>query len=1131
MNLQSIIKNIGERFNATRQPRRKESGILSEAAKEVGNRFNSFVQPQDTPIFSRQARVQAMNEVHGRYTNFLSSGQKEVDAVGQRFNDLREATTNFASDYNPASKDLNKPINKNIPGLSPLRRFFIESNKTDPRYQAYDKQLRREQLSPEENRLATEYMVGMTPVGGMGRVGRAATKAVEPIVNDAMKAIQKELARNEQNLNLMKTYLGDKTGSQSLVKQQFDRLMVEKDELSKKLSRAKLPQIMYETAEERIIKKPQPKELLKQAQEIVGNTKNASSAWRKEFIDWVNTRASAKFDGIIRKKEFMDLDNEGMSGILKFQAGEKTGRYGDVKKYFDDRFAELNKNKVETHFKADYLPQLWEGQGDELAQTFERSLGLRPSFTLKSVFENYQQGIAFGLTPKHKNISSLVGWYEQRTSKALADKKFFNYLKGEGLIQPSSAAPKWWKQISPENFPREKSNTPDGKVVDTWSADADMADAIDNYLKVPTGRLADFANFASRVKTAGLSAGVPFTSLNYHGASIFARSMLAADNPISQVFKDAKWFMSPNAAQNYVQANVPKASYYVKHGLTIDAEDYGLIQQLQKVESSGLKHLGNKVLTKYEEIFSDPLFGNTLPALKLNYTDELFKNLVRTMPEEEAARMASKQANNVFGGMNLNQLFRKKETQNILRSLILAPDFSETTIRTGAGVVKGLLNPTSPEYRAYRVFARNFAIGFVLLNVINKATSGHFAVENEGNNKFFIDTGTYTSDGKKRYFKPFAGGVDMFRIPTEIIEGLGKGDPSQIANTLKNRFSFPVGAGFHLASNQDWRGNAIYGKTKYGQEIDPLQAAGGITNEIAGGLGLPTQARAAIDYATGKSNAEQAVVQALEIPMKYEGGAFSKTQKEKRDTLQAAGVEGEALNEALKGDRGEEESSSIFDGVLSFFGMNKEAEQETEITDPLLKAFDAEIDNDKKASRIREVFKLGLDREGIEKVLEKEDLGSYDDASITIMKALGVESGNRFKFIQSFTQDLEGEELETTLYKLAEEGVLTTSVISQAVDDELLSTDESDYLRNLIKMTKGTYKAKGTGKGKKAPTLKSFGSINKISIPKFATASTQNIKGPSRPRPVSALREARAAIRVPKVRTYKEGNTDFKQYA
>lgn len=154
---------------------------------------------------------------------------------------------------------------------------------------------------------------------------------------------------------------------------------------------------------------------------------------------------------------------------------------------------------------------------------------------------------------------------------------------------------------------------------------------------------------------------------------------------------------------------------------------------------------------------------------------------------------------------------------------------------------------------------------------------------------------------------------------------------------------------------------------------------------------------------------------------------------------------------------------SFGDKVQSFisglFGGSKE-EESTLSDDPLIAAYQQEIEGDAKASRIKEIFGLGLSKSETERALQEAGLGSYEEASITVMKSLGVENGNRGRMIQALVKDLKGDEKKAQLLELADQGVLTTGVISQWLDSGIINQQQAQNLKDLVSMAKGTYSPK-----------------------------------------------------------------------
>lgn len=216
----------------------------------------------------------------------------------------------------------------------------------------------------------------------------------------------------------------------------------------------------------------------------------------------------------------------------------------------------------------------------------------------------------------------------------------------------------------------------------------------------------------------------------------------------------------------------------------------------------------------------------------------------------------------------------------------------------------------------------------------------------------------------------------------------------------------------------------------------------------------------------------------------------------------------DAFQALLKGSK-ESITNKVKSFVTNLFGSQAQ-EQPTIQTDPILKAFQEEISNDKRASQIREIFSLNVSKEETEKILEKAGLGSYQEASYTILRSLGVESGSRGNAIRGIIQSLKGKELIGALTILGDEKILTNSIINKWLDDGQISEAQADALKRLIKKPS----LGGTKKTKSAPALKSI-KIETPSIPSFrlspATSQYRGLKLPSYS-PQQTLQKGRVAI-------------------
>jgi len=641
---------------------------------------------------------------------------------------------------------------------------------------------------------------------------------------------------------------------------------------------------------------------------IIGGSSGikASPEVKEYFANWTNARRASQVEGILKSREFTDLDSKGIEGILEFQAGNKTGRFSDVKNYFDNKFTQAKNEGLKLNYKQDYLPQMWLNPKGEVEAVFGNRLGLNPSFTFESIMKNYQEGIEAGLTPRFSKLSDLIGSYESRVNKSLADRKFFIRLKEDNLILPQSKAPTDWVTLDPDRFPRLSFTTDQGKYTGIYKAPEDLAKMINNYLADPSTSpnvvlkgLNTIANWTSSVKNRVLSFGVPGTAVNAHGFNILARNIMASKNPIEGAVTGIKYMLHPESAAKYLDSELIKAPDAVKHGLTLSANEFKSVLE----EPQGFK---TKFGDTWDKLFEKGLFDRMLPALKLQKYQEVVDGFIKSgMDETLAKRNAAKFTNDVFGGINWEEFGKSRDWQNIKRMFILAPDWLETNINLAKKTAKSTVNFSDKSLSAYRRFLATFLGSYVTMNVVNKLSSGHWMYQNDSGNTFNIEAG-YTSDGQKRYIRPFGTAADFIRIPYDVANSLSQGDLQAPARVVRNRLSIPAGVGLGVFFDTDYTGQPIgwKGTDKYGGEMPAKQRLMGVGGELATLAGFPAFMKQGLDYTSGKTGLEQSLLQGLELPFRYSGGAYNKTQQKISDILKEQGASGEELYNANKGIKG-----------------------------------------------------------------------------------------------------------------------------------------------------------------------------------------------------------------------------------
>lgn len=226
---------------------------------------------------------------------------------------------------------------------------------------------------------------------------------------------------------------------------------------------------------------------------------------------------------------------------------------------------------------------------------------------------------------------------------------------------------------------------------------------------------------------------------------------------------------------------------------------------------------------------------------------------------------------------------------------------------------------------------------------------------------------------------------------------------------------------------------------------------------------------------------------------KEEYSAFSPTETELYQALVDSGITPDEAYKRIRGQKAQEQTfksdiESYTDreekGNWLFNLLNRKKVESvkqnapTQTGDPLIDAILKEKEIDDRNQKIREIFQLGISKEQIETLLSKYDLGTYEEASVYMMKGLGVENGNRPDYLKSLFKNLSDQEFRQTALYLAENKVLTNSVVDYWTDNGEITTDYAKQLKNLIKSLKPS-----TAKKK---SIKPRAQKVKVTLPKAA---------------------------------------------
>lgn len=599
---------------------------------------------------------------------------------------------------------------------------------------------------------------------------------------------------------------------------------------------------------------------------------------------WINTRegfTNWRASDIKRNPALTQFDNEGINAFIELQSGKNPEKFKAIQDFTDGLF-ELEKKAgilEPEQYRNSYLPQMWDNTPEEIQQVFKNVVGKKPGFTKARILEDYATGIEAGLTPRYTQVSDLLESRFRTSQKALADREFVDNLVKTGNAKTLDKALPGWQPIDLKW---------EGKPI---AVPQEIAQYVTNYTKEPSKLLERTARFVSEAKQTILSAGIPKTGWNFHtGVNVPTRAVAGRANPFGAVVDSVVWNFKPSSAVKYIDEVVPETikDGLLKAGLGVSrsSDEAGYFFK----PSAGQGTI-SKARTAWDRLFAEAAFDKILPAHKYKVGWETYQKAIKNgLSEDEAFRVAADAANTLFGGINPRALARDPDFSNMMRTILLAPDWLESNVRTGKNVGAALFNPAnwkSAKYAPYRQVARNLAGMYASFAMLNKALSGHYPWQNDPGQEFSLDTGTFDARGRRRNVAVFGTALDFLRIPYQVVSGLGQGDPTVIARALRNRLSPPASAATSLfITGEDYRGRTI-------------DTPGEVGAQVAQAVGVPSQITNTIATITGEQTPEELAYGLLEAPVRFSGGAKNPNSIKTAELLKSGGATNEEVNQAV----------------------------------------------------------------------------------------------------------------------------------------------------------------------------------------------------------------------------------------
>lgn len=452
--------------------------------------------------------------------------------------------------------------------------------------------------------------------------------------------------------------------------------------------------------------------------------------------------------------------------------------------------------------KENYITQIWNEDSleailkiDKLTPQqkayIESMIGTTSRFNLQRSIDTYRMGMELGLTPKYTKLSEIMRQYIMADEKSRVNTILAEDLRklGEKHVQFSDKqTPAGWRAINNINELRGYSVSPEAwkalRAIESKSAIRENKVTRKILNTVLGHKQIQLAGDLYLLKNYILDA---FKVSSFGGARLF--------------FEGGK--VDPKLVAKLVSLGGLEMSNY--------NPETGSWQDNLKQRGKLGKAVGTLMEEKKNPYFwPDYVSFKVGDRFRLGTAVMMYKKAMKSgkYTEAEAAQVAVKYAQNAFGRQNLTRLGRDRTFQDILRTVAISPDYTESRIRYIGKGIKGFIpGLTTKENRRYSIgLIRYAAVNYALLYLLNYALSGHPPDENDEDHK--LDLEMRDANGNKYYVNV----LGVFKTDVRFVAGLGKmltGDGSDIWRWFGNKENAFTRQLTQMATNKDWRGSDI----------------------------------------------------------------------------------------------------------------------------------------------------------------------------------------------------------------------------------------------------------------------------------------------------------------------------------
>ena len=591
-----------------------------------------------------------------------------------------------------------------------------------------------------------------------------------------------------------------------------------------------------------------------------------------------------------RASKFFNIPEEkGWKIINDIEAGKQTKESKAITQEFDKLYKEAQDAGLDIGYLKNYVTHIWE-QSPEEVDRLSRSLGQKFKFSGERSLPTYKEGLAVNeyygqqiFTPKFTHPSQILGEYVKKLEDTKANIELFKFLKEKKYIVPESVGRELgYQPITTNFFPKSRAVTGLGDVrTSNWYAPDNLSKVINSQFSSTDTPARQFLRFLN--KTSGVTQDITLSGgvgpLNFWTIGTMMKQSytgigdILTGHPIRGVktglITPLKAFFtafSEPASVKYFDSNKSTLKEMADEGISFSRVGSYSDRFTNTLKEMSLKEKAGKV---YHQFFNEPTFKRFMPMMQVElYKDIKNSFLSQGMDNDAAKRMAANTLRHVEGMTNSLADGRDPAIQDAIGAIFFAPRYRESILsflnetRRSIGLTKDPMKYLGdPSYSRNRSFVVGLAAMYGIYNALNYKLTGHFMHENPAGQELQLQIPM--EDGGNAYVPLLPSVFYLPRTAVEATMAVAKGDIAEAKRKVTGVLSQPINLISQVTSNQDYFGNPIYEETD--STADKYKKLGGY---MVGNLSHP-YLRELIAYQQGRKPAYQAVMNALELPVKF----------------------------------------------------------------------------------------------------------------------------------------------------------------------------------------------------------------------------------------------------------------------